>query len=180
MKKTLCVLILSSGFAFGQTFTKQDSLKGSNTAFRDFWDVKKYEISVEPSLADQSVSGSNTITFEILKDVTNPVFQIDLQQPMNYKITGSSEKLCTSRRDGDFIFVETKRNYKKGEKHSFTVQFWGNPTIAKNAPWDGGWVFKKDDNGNPFVSVAQEGIGASVWLPIKDIWSDEPDLGMVM
>ncbi|ACU07982.1 Aminopeptidase M1 family protein [Flavobacteriaceae bacterium 3519-10] len=180
MKKTLCVLILSSGFAFGQTFTKQDSLKGSNTAFRDFWDVKKYEISVEPNLADQSVSGSNTITFEILKDVTNPVFQIDLQQSMNYKITGSSEKLCTSRRDGDFIFVETIKNYKKGEKHSFTVQFWGNPTIAKNAPWDGGWVFKKDDNGNPFVSVAQEGIGASVWLPIKDIWSDEPDQGIVM
>lgn len=180
MKKTVLPLILASAFFSAQNFTRVDSLKGSNTSFRDFWDVKKYELSVEPDIETQKVSGRNTITFEIIKDVVNPVFQIDLQQPMSYKITDSSEKLCTSKRDGDFIFIETKRAYKKGERHSFTIDFTGNPTIAINAPWDGGWVFKKDDNGNPFVSVAQEGIGTSVWLPVKDIWSDEPDEGVSM
>src|SRR5690606_15901258 len=79
-----------------------------------------------------------------------------------------------------FIFVETNKSYKKGEVHSFTFEFSGNPVVAKNAPWDGGWVFKKDESGNPFVSVAQEGIGTSVWLPVKDIWSDEPDNGILM
>lgn len=180
MKKPFLYLILISGVASAQNFTRQDSLKGSDTQFRNFWDVKKYEISVEPDFAKRSVSGTNKITFEITKDVVNPVFQIDLQQPMNYKIIDSEEKLCSSKRDGDFIFIETNKNYKKGETHYFTIQFFGNPTIAKNAPWDGGWVFKNDDNGNPWMSVAQEGIGASVWLPIKDIWSDEPDNGMVM
>ena len=172
MKKTLTLLLFSSTFLSAQNFTKQDTLKGSNTEFRNFWDVKKYEITVEPRFADQTVSGTNKITFEILKDVKNPVFQIDLQQPMNYKIIDSDEKLCSSRRDGNFIFIETKKDYKKGETHSFTIQFFGNPTVAKNAPWDGGWVFKQDEKGNPWMSVAQEGIGASVWLPSKDIWSD--------
>lgn len=180
MKRPFLYLILISGVASAQNFTRQDSLKGSDTQFRNFWDVKKYEISVEPDFAKRSVSGTNKITFEITKDVVNPVFQIDLQQPMNYKIIDSAEKLCSSKRDSDFIFIETNKNYKKGETHYFTIQFFGNPTIAKNAPWDGGWVFKNDDNGNPWMSVAQEGIGASVWLPIKDIWSDEPDNGMVM
>ncbi|KIA86108.1 M1 family metallopeptidase [Kaistella jeonii] len=180
MKKFALFLILLSGISPAQNFTKQDSLKGSDTQFRNFWDVKKYEITVEPNFEEKSVSGTNKITFEITKDVTDPVFQIDLQQPMNYKIINSNEKLCTSKRDGDFIFIETKRNYKKGETHSFTIQFFGNPTIAKNAPWDGGWVFTKDKNNNPWISVAQEGIGASVWLPTKDIWSDEPDNGMIM
>ncbi len=180
MKKVIALLILSSGIFSAQEFTKVDSLKGSNTVFRNFWDVKKYEITVEPKFADQSVSGKNKITFEIIKDVVNPVFQIDLQQPMNYKIIDADEKLCSSRRDGDFIFFETNKAYKKGEIHSFTIQFFGNPIVAKNAPWDGGWIFKKDDQGNPWMSVAQEGIGASVWLPIKDIWSDEPDNGMIM
>ena len=78
---------------------------------------------------------------KITKDVTNPVFQIDLQHPMQYKIIDSDEKLCSSKRDGDFIFIETKKNYKKGETHSFTIQYSGNPTVAKNAPWDGAWVY---------------------------------------
>ena len=180
MKKTIAAFLLISGFFSAQVFTKADTLKGSNTEFRNFWDVKKYEISVEPKFEDRSVSGTNKITFEITKDVTNPVFQIDLQQPMMYKIIDSDEKLCSSKRDGNFIFIETNKSYKKGEVHHFTLQFSGNPTIAKNAPWDGGWVFRTDDRGNPWMSVAQEGIGASVWLPIKDIWSDEPDNGMVM
>ena len=180
MKKTLALLTFVSGLISAQEFTKQDTLKGSNTEFRNFWDVKKYEITVEPKFVDQSVSGQNKITFEITKDVTNPVFQIDLQQPMNYKIIATDEKLCASRREGDFIFIETKKAYKKGEIHTFTLQFFGHPIVAKNAPWDGGWVFKKDDMGNPWMSVAQEGIGTSVWLPTKDLWSDEPDHGMIM
>ena len=180
MKKPFLPLIFISAMSLAQNFTRQDTLKGSNTRFRDFWDVKKYELSVEADFASQSVAGQNRIIFEITKDVVNPVFQIDLQQPMTYKIVDSSTKLCTSRREGDFIFVETNKSYKKGEVHSFTFEFSGNPVVAKNAPWDGGWVFKKDESGNPFVSVAQEGIGTSVWLPVKDIWSDEPDNGILM
>ncbi|MBW8362689.1 MAG: M1 family metallopeptidase [Kaistella sp.] len=175
---SILFLAVSSGM-FAQNFTKEDSLKGSDTKFRNFWDVKKYALSVEPDFQKRSVSGTNTITFEITKNISRPVFQIDLQQPMEYKIVGGGNKL-SSRREGDFIYIETEQSYKKGEVHSFTIQFSGNPRVAKNAPWDGGWVFEKDQNGNPFMSVAQEGIGASVWLPLKDLWSDEPDDGIVM
>ncbi|MBU4537830.1 MAG: M1 family metallopeptidase [Weeksellaceae bacterium] len=187
MKKlTFAAFILLYGISSAQnlfpknaTPKREDSLKGSNTSFRNFWDVKKYELSVEPNFEKKSVSGTNKITFEITKDVTNPVFQIDLQQPMDYKLIGS-DKRYTSKRDGDFIFIEAKKTFKKGESCSFNIQFTGNPKIAKKAPWDGGWVFSNDSNGNPFISVAQEGEGASLWLPVKDIWSDEPDNGIVM
>lgn len=180
MKKTLAFLLFSSAILSAQEFTKQDTLKGSNTEFRNFWDVKKYEISVEPKFEDQTIAGTSKITFEILKDITNPVFQIDLQQPMHYKIIGADKILYSSRREGDFIFIDTKKVYKKGETYTFTIEFSGKPTVAKNAPWDGGWVFKKDAKGNPWMSVAQEGIGTSVWLPSKDLWSDEPDNGVIM
>ena len=166
-------------FPKGETIKNEDTLKGSNTKYRDFWDVKKYELSVEPNFEKKTVSGSNLIHFEITKDIKNPVFQIDLQQPMEYQFIGL-KKCFTPIRKGDFIFIETKKTFKKGEKLSFTIQFSGNPKVAKKAPWDGGWVFSKDQNGNPFMSVAQEGAGVSLWLPTKDIWSDEPDQGMVM
>ena len=180
MKTYFLVLLLISGVFSAQNFTKEDSLKGSNTEFRDFWDVKKYEISVESHYDDKSIVGTNTISFVILKEICNPTFQIDLQQPMNYTIRSSDITFETEKREGDFIFLETKRKFKKGEKLSFTLGFSGKPIIGHRLPWDGGWTFTKDEKGNPWISVAQEGIGASVWLPTKDIWSDEPDEGMIL
>lgn len=187
MNKLSYSILFASGLAFGQffehnkKFTKQDTLKGSNTEFRNFWDVKKYELSVEPNFEQKSIKGNNKISFEILNDVLNPVFQIDLQRPMKAdKIECSFPTVDGFKRDGDFIFISSKKNFKKGEKYTIDITYSGNPTIAKNAPWDGGWVFTKDEKGNPWMSVADEGIGASVWLPVKDIWSDEPENGIVM
>lgn len=171
-------LLLQFSFLFSQTFTKEDTLKGSDTKFRKFWNVTKYELTVEPNFEKKYVSGRNIISFEITKDIENPTFQIDLQQPMDYKIIPN--KSWFTKREGDFIFINAKEKFKKGDKGTFVIEFFGNPKIAQNAPWDGGWVFSKDKNGNPFMSVAQEGTGASVWLPTKDIWSDEPDNGVVM
>jgi len=187
MKKISHSLLLISCIAFGQffernkTFTKEDTLKGSNTQFRNFWDVKKYDLSVEPDFEQKSIKGNNKISFEILKDIKNPVFQIDLQQPMKAdKIKCSFPTIGNFKREGDFIFISANTSFKKGEKYTIDVVYSGNPVIAKNAPWDGGWIFKNDEKGNPWISVADEGIGASVWLPTKDIWSDEPDSGIVM
>lgn len=186
MKKLSYTLLLISGFAFGQLFerdkvyTKQDTLKGSNTPFRDFWDVKKYNFSVEPDFEQKSIKGTNKISFEIIKDVANPIFQIDLQQPMKAGKITASFPIASSKQDGDFIFITAKKNFKKGEKYTIDIDYSGNPRIAKNAPWDGGWVFTQDKNGNPWMSPAVQGIGSSIWLPTKDIWSDEPDNGIIM
>lgn len=178
MKKLLFLFILISNFILAQTFIKEDTLKGSDTDFRNFWNVTKYELTVEPNFEKKYVSGRNMISFEITKDVENPTFQIDLQQPMQYKMSGKEN--WNIKREGDFIFISIKEKFKKGDKGFFKIAYSGNPTIAKNAPWDGGWVFSKDKKGNPWMSVAQEGIGASVWIPTKDIWNDEPDNGIKM
>lgn len=186
MKKLTYTLLFASGLVFGQffekdkVFTKQDTLKGSDTSFRNFWDVKKYDLSVEPDFNQKSIKGYNKISFEITKDITDPVFQIDLQKPMKADKVEGNFPIATYKQDGDFIFVTAKKKFKKGEKYTLNVTYSGNPVIAKNAPWDGGWVFTKDEKGNPWMSVADEGIGASIWLPTKDIWSDEPENGIIM
>lgn len=186
MKKLTYSLLFASGLAFGQFFentekySKQDTLKGSNTQFRNFWDVRKYELSVEPDFGQKSIKGNNKISFEITKDIINPVFQIDLQQPMKADKVTANFPISEYKQEGDFIFIHTQKSFKKGEKFSIDILYSGNPTIAKRAPWDGGWVFTKDENGNPWMSVADEGIGASIWLPTKDIWSDEPENGIIM
>ena len=115
MKKLVISCLFLSGMAFGQQFTKQDTLKGSNTEFRNFWDVKKYELTVEPNFETKALSGTNKISLEIVKDVLNPTFQIDLQQPMNVdKIKCSFATIDNFKRDGDFIFIQSKGKFKKG------------------------------------------------------------------
>ncbi len=180
MKKLILLFVLISGFAVSQNFTKRDTLLGSNTSYRDFWDVSKYDITIEPDYKLRSLKGSNKISFSITRDVVNPVFQIDLQQPMTISHLSADFEIEAPKTDGNFIFIKAKTHFKKGENRVMTIDFAGNPTIAQNAPWDGGWVFTRDYKGNPWMSVACEGIGASVWLPIKEMWSDEPDLGATL
>jgi len=183
MKKLLLLSILISGVSQAQFFedakpTKTDTLKGSNTEFRNFWDVKKYDIVLEPNFEAKSIKGSNKISLTIEKDVLNPVFQIDLQSPMKADKITANFPIVDKKVDGDFIFISAKKKFKKGEKYTIDIDYSGNPVIAKHAPWDGGWMFTKDKNGNPWMTAADEGIGASIWLPVKDIWSDEPDNGI--
>ena len=183
MKKALLFAILISGVSQAQMFedpkpTKVDTLKGSNTEFRNFWDVKKYDIVLEPNFEAKSIKGSNKISLTIEKNVLNPVFQIDLQSPMKADKITANFPIVDKKTDGDFIFISTKKKFKKGEKYTINIDYSGNPVIAKHAPWDGGWIFTKDKNGNPWMTAADEGIGASIWLPVKDIWSDEPDNGI--
>ncbi|WP_312751365.1 M1 family metallopeptidase [Epilithonimonas hominis] len=183
MKKALLFAILIAGVSQAQMFedpkpTKVDTLKGSNTEFRNFWDVKKYDIVLEPNFEAKSIKGSNKISLTIEKNVLNPVFQIDLQQPMKADKITANFPIVDKKTDGDFIFISTKKKFKKGEKYTIDIDYSGNPVIAKHAPWDGGWMFTKDKNGNSWMTAADEGIGASIWLPVKDIWSDEPDNGI--
>ena len=129
MKKLTYTLLFASGLVFGQffekdkTFTKQDTLKGSNTIFRNFWDVKKYDLSVEPNFAQKSIKGNNTISFEIIKDVTNPTFQIDLQQPMKADKVTASFPISEYKQDGDFIWIKAKKSFKKGEKYTIDITY---------------------------------------------------------
>jgi len=49
--------------------------------------------------------------------------------------------------------------------------------VKRSVHLDGGWIFTKDAKGRPWMTVACQGLGASVWYPCKDHQSDEPDEG---
>ena len=115
MKKIGLLFVVFSQIAIAQTFTKIDTLKGSDTKYRNFWDVKKYRLSVEPNISEKSLKGSNKIEFTITKDILNPTFQIDLQQPMKVeKLIASFPTIDGFKRDGDFIYINAKKKFKKG------------------------------------------------------------------
>lgn len=168
-------------FSQDKFFTIQDTLRGSNTSFRDWWEVKYYDISIEPDFDNKVLKGNNTITFDINENKSEEsIMQIDLQEPMSIdKIETKDSISIPFKKEGNFYFITLPQTFKKNtQNNKVTIYFQGMPNIAKNAPWDGGWIFTKDKNNKPWMTVACEGIGASVWFPCKDYLGDEPDEGM--
>jgi aminopeptidase N len=167
-----------------QKFTHADTLRGTYGATRDWWDVLKYDLHVKFNITDSTISGYNKIQFKVLKK--GEVMQIDLQEPMivdsiKYTFLGKwmteTFKINFSK-DGNVYFFSLPAKKQGGRSEGFsniTVYYHGKPTIARRPPWDGGLIYKKSKDGSPFVSLACQGLGASVWYPCKDHQADEPD-----
>ncbi|WP_407521530.1 M1 family metallopeptidase [Lacibacter sp. MH-610] len=165
-------------------FTKQDTLRGSITPERAWWDVVMYDLQVKPDFTRFTLSGTNTIYFKIVKSPAAKM-QIDLQDPLTIDSAWLNDIPVTFSREGNAWFIDLPKGkmpkslpqnqYKNGPLQQLKLVYHGVPKPALNAPWDGGVVWKKDEKGNPWINVACQGLGASVWWPCKDHQSDEPD-----
>ena len=87
------------------------------------------------------------------------------------KIVYGSDSLAYTRKF-NAVFVSFKKIIPKGEKTKISVYYEGKPIKAPKPPWDGGFVWKKDKNKNPWIGVSCELDGASLWWPLKDHLSD--------
>jgi aminopeptidase N len=162
-------------------FTHQDTLRGSVGKGRSWWNVTQYAISVAVDIPNKSISGTNIISFNIVQPGKNKMMQIDLQKPMEIeKIEDVSDKYraLPFKREGNVYWVDFgETNFEKNASKQVIIHFKGTPRQAVRAPWDGGWVWTHDANARPWVTVACQGLGASVWYPCKDYQGDEPDNG---
>ncbi|AIY14962.1 M1 family metallopeptidase [Cellulophaga baltica] len=170
----ICISSHSQGLLQAKDyFSEQDTLRGSITPERAWWDLNFYDLKISVQPDKKFISGSNTITYTVL--TPQQILQVDLQPPLQIeKVTQDGEKLDV-RSNINAHFITLKKEQKKGAKNKITVFYSGIPRTAKNAPWDGGFSWKKDSNGKDFVATSCQGLGASVWWPNKDHMYDEVD-----
>lgn len=154
-------------------FTRQDTLRGSITPERSWWDLAYYHLDVKVNPDNKFISGKNTIQYKVLE--SNTVMQIDLQSPMIITKIIQNGKALKFKDEGNAHFITLIDKQNIGDINSLEVSFEGHPKEAINAPWDGGFSWKKDNNGNHFVATSNQGLGASVWWPCKDHMYDEVD-----
>ena len=195
----LCNLLLFIAAAQNEKlqFTHADTLRGSlNTERR--YDVLKYDISFTPDFENKSILGKNTITYRdssFSMQVNNTdmqqigVIQIDLQEPLQIDSIIQDDQKLEFKREGNVFHVKTLKETSNKKKQlesctncirQLTIYYHGNPQIAVRPPWGGGFIFTRDSLGRPWMSVACEGTGASVWYPCKDYLGDEPDSGAIL
>ena len=186
MKKFLLLLILAflSGKNFAQPLVNEaDILRGSLNENRDWFDIKKYVIDVTPNYEAKSIVG--VVSWKAIAVKPSKQIQIDLQTPLvidsiflwsNTKESSTPTRL-EFKRSNNIALAQIEKQIPKGQSFGLTIFYHGVPKEAIRPPWDGGWIWKKDANGQPWMSVACQGLGASVWYPCKDHQSDEPEEG---
>lgn len=153
---------------------RQDSLKGSITKERSWWDVQHYDIYIDLDFANKKIIGRNTIDFNVVQESHSPFMQIDLQEPLSIDSVKSGKSKLKFSRFGSAYIVEAPSDERNGK---VDVYYSGTPKHSFNPPYDGGFIWAKDSLGRDWISVACQLIGGSVWYPCKEHYSEEPDRG---
>lgn len=154
-------------------FTHADTLRGSDTPERAWWDVTYYDLRVRIHPKDSTIAGSNMIAYTVKSHPA--LMQIDLMTPLVIDSIVQDGHALTFRRDGNAFFVRTVAGQPVGSRQALIVYYHGAPRVAVQPPWDGGFIWTTDSLGNPWIATACQGIGASIWWPNKDYQGDEPD-----
>jgi aminopeptidase N len=177
--KSLMLLFICLGLSHtscrGQNnnFTRADTLRGALSPLRSSYDINYYHLDIKLDIEKKKISGSNLFRFTAVQDLNQ--LQFDLFENLNIEKVNYKGKEIPFKREFNAVFINFPERIKKGTKAEFTVFYHGNPSIARNPPWDGGFTFSADQNGKPWVSVSCQGFGASSWWPNKDHQSDEVD-----
>lgn len=172
---TGCLLSANALFAF----SRQDTLRGSNGPGRNWWDVQHYKLQFGLDTTQRTLTGEVTMSFKIVAR-ENDSMQIDLQEPMVLDSALLTDKYKVNiTREGNVYWLDvSKVKHRFSSENSISLYYHGKTREAVKPPWDGGFIWAKDSLGNPWISVACQGLGASSWWPCKDYQGDEPDKGM--
>ena len=178
VKKIGTTLLLSFAglLLFAQShppFTHADTIRGTVTDERAWWNVTHYNLRVQFDYLNRTLAGNNTISFNIISS-SKKNMQIDLQPGLDIDSVISAGSKLKFKRDGSAYYIQWN-HHPKEQQGKVTVYYHGVPRVGKRPPWDGGVTWSADKHGNPWITVTCQGLGASVWYPCKDYQGDEPD-----
>jgi aminopeptidase N len=157
-----------------RVFTRADTLRGSNTPARAWWDVLFYDLRLRVTPADSSIRGTNAITYRVLASAPAREMQIDLQAPLGIDSVIQDGRRLGLRHEGDAWFASLPRAPHPGDRGTVITYYHGHLPPPQGG-LRGPFIWATDSLGTPWVATSDEEIGASSWWPLKDYPADEPD-----
>jgi aminopeptidase N len=156
-----------------RVFTRQDTLRGSITPERAWWDLTFYHLDINVKPSDSTIYGTNTVVYRVIEPAE--IMQIDLQPPMTLIRAEQNGRVLDFSRESNVFWIEMDEKQETGKVYSIVLSYGGKPHVSSRPPWEGGITWSKDSKGLPFVASSCQGDGASLWWPCKDHMYDEPD-----
>lgn len=143
------------------------------------YDVTFYDLSLEVDPVEESILGTLTVEAEVVHAMHYLV--LDLDTMLNVIAVrelgeGRAEmKLRPFHRDTGKIWIDLGMTRQPGEHLRIAVDYGGEPRVAPNPPWNGGFTWAQTSAGAPWIATTCQMNGADLWWPCKDHVSDEPD-----
>ena len=146
------------------------------------YDVLSYRLELRVDPETRSISGTGEMRGRLLEDAE--VVSLDLSDAFEvtglhlvdgagrHEVSGVHEDGEVRLRVGDAFRA---RGVAAGEEFTVAVQYHGQPRVAPNPPWDGGFQWSKTASGAPWIATSNQMQGADLWWPCKDQPDDEPD-----
>ena len=154
-------------------FTAMDSIKGFLDMYRAAYDVTSYDLDIVLETGRKRIEGKVDIRFRALLPLRT--IRFDLNRALGIRSVRMNGLPLTYRRKERAVYADLPFPMVPDSCYSVIIAYGGHPPTAKDPPWKGGFVWKKDKRGNPWVGVTCESEGGSTWFPCKDHLSDEPD-----
>jgi len=156
--------------------TRQDTLIGSITPERAWWDIQYYDLTIKPNYLNKTIAGKNIIEYKVLQKNHPALMQVDLVSPLVIDSVFQNGKPIPYEQNQDTWYLKPSQK-QAPENNRIVIYYSGKPTASVHPPWDGGLVWARDSLGRPWISVACQYKGASLWYPCKNSMYDEPDKG---
>ncbi|MCA9322731.1 MAG: M1 family peptidase, partial [Planctomycetes bacterium] len=167
-RTALGIVLLGMSLA-AQTNVSGGPLEAEQAAY----DVQHYrlELSVDPQA--KAIEGLLTVRAKLLQPLR--VLALDLDSPLVLRAASMGGKSLKFERKGGRIRIDLAAEHPAGSTIEVEVAYGGQPRVASNPPWEGGFTWAKTPEGMPWIATSCQGLGADAWWPCKDHPSDEPE-----
>lgn len=137
-------------------------------------DIRHYTIALDVDIQKQSINGSVEVSLNLAKKADTILFNLIHLYTVT-KISVNKKAVSFNQHD-DKIFITSATGFEAGSQNVL-IEYNGIPPVAIRPPWDGGFTWTKDVNGNDWVAINIQGEGGGMYFPCKDHPGDEPNEG---
>ncbi|WP_417356199.1 M1 family metallopeptidase [Gallaecimonas pentaromativorans] len=185
MKKSLCCLVLllsgcaqhheSAGPKPLSPLTKESG--GLMPPSQQSLHFTKAELHFKVEPQQQAIEGEAKLTFSAKAPLQTLSVDLDPSFAIN-AITFNGQMLAASawHNPEGRLFITLPKEVAKGARFTLGIHYAGKPHVAKHAPWDGGFVWAKTAEGEPWIATAVQGEGCDLFWPCIDHPMGEPDV----
>ncbi len=176
--KYLAAIILF--FLYQKSLTAQDrdisymSSGGKLKPLQANMDIRHYTLALDVDIPNQAINGYCEIEL-VLSQPTDTIL-FDLVHLLTVKNIQVENKRTNFYQQADYIYIVDRAGFKAG-RHKIKIEYGGIPPVAVRPPWKGGFSWKVDGKGNPWVVINCQLEGAKIYFPCKDHPGDEPNEG---
>jgi aminopeptidase N len=175
------VLLLALALAVPVATAAASDTGGPLSADQAAYDVLAYDLDLAIDPEAERLDGVVTIDALTVRALRRLELDLDDGLQVTSVTLGLDESPPQSaafRHGGGKLWVEMPEPVAGDRRLRVAVHYGGRPRVAANAPWEGGFTWKRTATGQPWFGVSCQTDGADVWWPCKDHPSDEPEDGV--